>query len=83
MAAYKFFISERKVLGTPAYIRSVAKYSKLRYIICKLVDSLCSMKTFQLARPLKLVENFTFFFYTEGIRQQTWVLSSMLGTIDI
>jgi len=43
-AAYKFLISEIKVLQTAVYFRSATKYSNRRYIICKLVDSLCSDK---------------------------------------
>jgi len=35
IAAYKFLISERKVLPTPGYFRSMTKYSNRRYIICK------------------------------------------------
>ena len=44
IAAYKFLISERKLLQTAAYFGSATKYSNRRYIICTLVDSLFSEK---------------------------------------
>jgi hypothetical protein len=54
ISAYKFLISERKVLQTAAYFRSATKYSNRRYIICKLVDGLCSGKEISTGETMEI-----------------------------